>query len=165
MANRTAGLGATKGFKFAYTLHGGPPATDQVPLVSGTYYPGQVLRISATTGSATKAAAAGTSLAYVNAAYTTTADSGGLHPAYRLDDFNVFKAVMIASSTPQPYVGDQTDLAVSTNDFSLQGTASTNVFQIVGFPGEESTAAHGTCSYYVKAARSVWASTKSDVTT
>lgn len=165
MANRTTGLAPYNGLKFVKTLHGGPPAMDQIPLVSDAYYPGQVLRVSGTSGSGAVAAAAGTSMAYVAASYVATTDSTvGKHPVYRLDDFNIFEAKMAVSSTPQQKVGDLCDLAVKGENHALQGTASTKVLQIVGFPGQESTDAATNHNYYVKAARSLWASTKSDVT-
>jgi hypothetical protein len=164
MADKTTGSNPYRGFKFAYTTHGGPPAMDSVALVSDIYYPGQVLRISGTTGSAAVAAAAGTSVAYVASAYLTAAQAVvGKHPVYRLDDCNVFKAQMGASSTPQTVVGDTVDLCVgSTENHYLQGTSSTKVFSIIGFPGDEAVSAATNHNYYVKAARSVWATTKSD---
>jgi hypothetical protein len=164
MANRTTGLGLYKGFQFAYTTTGGPPQVEHVPLVSGTYYPGDVLRCSATTGSAAKIAAAGTSAAYVNSVYVSTADSTtGKYPVYPTTDNNIFKAKMVAASECQKKVGDLCDIATSA-PMSLQATASTNVISIVGFPGGTPIASTANNYYYVKFAQSVWAQTKSDVT-
>jgi hypothetical protein len=154
------------GFLPVKTLSGNPPAMKNYPFASGTYYEGTVLRLSGTTGSAKAAAAAGTSLLGVCAAYITTANStSGEYPVYLANDDSLFEAKMIATGglLPQKRVGDVVDLAVSTANCRLQGTASTSVFSIVEVhPDEPASTTNSPVRYFVKFARSIWASTKSD---
>ena len=158
------------GFMFAGTKDGGPPAIKRYPLVAAIYTEGNVLRVSNTTGSATKAAAAGTSILGVLGCNLTSAQSSsgttGPHPVYLADGNNLFKAKMIASSTPQYKVGDVCDVALATTyNYRLQATASTNVVSIWGFDADESLSAHTGVEYYVSFARSIFAQTKSDAST
>ena len=157
------------GFIFAGTKNGGPPAINRYPLVAAIYKEGNVLRLSGTTGSATKAAAAGTSILGVLGCNLTSAQSSsattGPHPVYLADGNNLFKAKMIASSTPQYKIGDTCDLGLATTyNYRLQATASTNVISIWGFDADEALSAHTGVEYYVAFARSIFAQTKSDVT-
>lgn len=158
MADRTTGLNPYRGFKFAYTLHGGPPAIAQVPLVSDTYYPGQVLRISATTGSAAVAAAAGTAVAYVAASYVSAANSViGKHPVYLLDASNVFLTQKASTGKQTEFIGDAMDLAVgSTENHYVSTAAATNVFTCVGFPGADADAEATNNNLYVKVRKSIF---------
>ena len=160
------------GFMFAGTKDGGPPAIKRYPLVAAIYKEGNVLRLSATTGSATKAAAAGTSILGVLGCNLTSAQSSsattGPHPVYLAVPNNLFLAKMLASSTPQYKVGDTCDIAAiaTTYNYRLSATAgSTNVISIWGFKADESLSAHTGVEYYVSFARSIFAQTKSDVTT
>ena len=160
------------GFLFAGTKDGGPPAIKRYPLVATAYYEGAVMRLSGTTGSAAMAAAAGTSILGVLGCNVSNAQSSsattGPFPVYLADDGgnNLFKAKMIASSTPQAKVGDLCDVALATtHNYRLQATASTNVVSIWGFDKDEALSAHTGVNYYVAFARSVFAQTKSDVTT
>lgn len=157
------------GFAFVGTKDGGPPAVKNFPLVAAIYKEGNVLRLSATTGSATKAAAAGTSILGVLGSNLTSAQSSsattGPHMVYLADGNNLFKAKMLTSSTPQYKVGDLCDIALTTTyNYRLQGTASTDVVSIYGFDADEALSAHTGVEYYVSFARSIFAQTKSDVT-
>jgi len=160
------------GFLFVGTRDGGPPAVRRFPLVSAIYKQGNVLRLSATTGSATKAAASGTSILGVLANNLTAAQAAsattGPHLVYLASGNNIFKAKMLASSTPQVKIGDTCDIAAiaTTYNYRLSNTGgSTNVISIVGFDGDEALSAHTGVEYYVTFARSVFAQSKSDVTT
>jgi len=160
------------GFLFVGTKNGGPPAIKRFPLVAAIYAEGNVLRLSNTTGSAAKAAADGTSILGVLGCNLTSAESSsgttGPHPVYLADGNNLFKAKMIASSTPQAKVGDLCDIAAiaTTYNYRLSATAaSTKVCQIWGFQSDESLAAHTGVNYYVCFAQSVFAQKQSDVST
>lgn len=154
------------GFTFAYTTSGGPPVIKNLPLVHGTAYKaGSVMRIVATTGSAGRAAAAGTSILGVMACDVTQANaSSGKYPVYIANDSAVFQAKQIGSVAPPERIGDCADIALATiHNYRISSTAaSTAVLSIVGYPGDESTSAHTGCNYYVKFARSIFAQTKSD---
>ncbi len=160
------------GFLFVGTKDGGPPAIKRFPLAAAIYTEGNVLRLSSTTGSATKAAAAGTSILGVLGCNLTAAQAAsattGPHPVYLADGNNLFKAKMLASSTPQAKVGDLCDIAAiaTTYNYRLSATAaSTSVISIWGFDKDEALSAHTGVNYYVSFARSVFAQSKSDVTT
>lgn len=148
------------GLRFRKRLGGGTPQMAQVPLVAGTYYDGNILRISGTSGSAAKLAAAGTAVAYVMCGNVLKADctSTARYPVYHLDESNVFEAYMLASVTPQQKVGDMAGLAVgSTYNYRLTGTTTSGPLKIVGFHPDESKSAGTGKRFYVTGAKSVWA--------
>ncbi|MFA5376437.1 MAG: hypothetical protein WC455_11895 [Dehalococcoidia bacterium] len=148
---------------------GGPPPIKNYPLVSGTYYEGSILRLSATTGSATKFADGGTSVLGVCAAYVSTADSTtGKYPVYLPVPTTEFEAKMLGSFAPQAKVGDKVPILVGTTfNYRLRGTvagtASLEVCAISGFHPDESLSAHTGNKFRVKFSRSIFAQTKSRV--
>ncbi len=151
------------GFIPVKTSNGAPPALINLPLVQTAYYEGNVLRINGTTGSGKLAAAAGTSIAGVIACNVSNGSAAsGYWPVYKADDNTIFEARMLVTKAPQSMVGDTCDIALaSTYNYRLQGTSSTAVVSIVGFDPDESLSTHTNGKYWVKFARSLWASTKS----
>lgn len=139
------------GFFPVSTLNGGPPAVAHVPLVSAIYTEGNALRLKATTGSATKAAAAGTAILGFMAQNLTAAQAGtGKHMIYLNDGNTVFQATRIATGLSKLSLYDKADLAVaSTYNFRIQGTASTEVFTIVGVHPDDETSQAANVRYYV----------------
>lgn len=143
------------GLRFRKTLNGAGGAMTQIPLVEGTYYDGNVLRLSGTSGSGTKVAADGTTVAYVLSGNVTKANSvSGKYSAYILDNNNVFEARMLATGAPQARVGDLANIAVgSTYNYRLQGTTTSGPLRIVGYHPDESTSGHANGRFYVTGAR------------
>jgi hypothetical protein len=139
------------GFFPVKTLNGGEPALAHVPLVSAIYEEGNVLRLKATTGSATKAAAAGTALLGALACSLTAAQSlTGKHPVYLFDGNTVFQATRIATGLSKLSRFDKVDLAVaSTYNFRIQGTASTEAFTIYDVHPDDETSQAANVRYYV----------------
>ncbi len=153
------------GFLFAGTKDGSPPRIKMYPLKAAAYYEGAVLRLSATTGSAAMAAAAGTAILGVLGCNVTSAQSSsgttGPFPVYMADGPNLFKAKMIATSAPQALVGDVVDVALaSTYNYRLQGTASTKVVSIWDFKKDEAAATHTGVEYYVSFSKPIFGQAK-----
>ena len=140
------------GFFFVKTRSGKQPAMDWVPLVGATaYYEGQVLRASATTGSAAKQSAAGTTILGIAAANVSSGSAATTKmPIYIADSENVFEGKMIASKAPRAVMYSEVDIRVgTTHNHRLQGTASTKVARIVGFHPDEVLTAHTGCRFWV----------------
>ena len=168
MADRTAGFGTKQGFKFSHTLHGGPPAMSQIPLVASTaYYPGQVLRANGTTGSGFKyLTAAGTSQSYVMASYVASGDAGtGKHPAYLIDTANVFELKFNGSIAAQSMVGEKYTVVIDGENYTGTIGAQAGVlgmWMVVGnHPDNPAAAATGN-KMFVIGARSTWIGQQSD---
>lgn len=157
------------GLTFVKTTDGGPPDILSWPLSGATtYYRGEVLRVSSTSGSAVQAIAAGTSIAFVcpdnvTAAQATAAGAAGL-PLYMMTDRMIFEAIYVASAAPSTVRGNLTDLLVGTiHNYRISSTASTKVIQIIKEKPGESTSGHANGVYWLKAAKSVWAQTNVSV--
>lgn len=126
------------GFFFVKTLNGAPPAMKQYPVVAATaYYEGAVLRISATSGSATKFEADGTAVLGVSAANISLARSSYATtrlPVYLADNNNVFEAQQggVSLSDCQDVMHDLIDIEVANENYRL-GSASSKQCRVVGF--------------------------------
>jgi len=145
------------GFLPIYTEDGTPPVTKWYPLVSGTYYEGSPVRVSASTGSAALMAAGGTTILGVSGSNVTTASStSGKYPITLATPVQVFSAVQITAVAPQTRNTDVADLALSSGDYRISGTAvgatgvATAPWQIVGYDLDESASSHGTVTFYCK---------------
>ena len=157
------------GFTFATTTDGGPPDILSWPLAGATtYYRGEVLRVSNTSGSAVQAIAAGTSIAFVcpdnvTAAQATAAGAAGL-PLYMMTSRMIFEAIVPYSIAPAGIRGEVVGLKIGTvHNFRLRATAAAtapNVIQIIKEKPGESAAAHANGVYWVKAAKSIWGVTQ-----
>ena len=155
------------GLTFAKTTDGGPPDILSWPLSGATtYYRGEVLRVSNTSGSAIQAIAGGTSIAFVcpdnvTAAQATAAGAAGL-PLYMMTDRMIFEAIVPYSVAPAGLRGQAVGLKIGTvHNYRLRATAAAtapNVILIIKEKPGESTAAHASGVYWVKAAKSIWAS-------
>lgn len=153
---------ANAGFKPAYTLSGGPPAILYFPLVTATAYKiGNVLRISATSGSAAKQVAAGTAILGVAVRdVALTSASVTKMPVWIADGNTVFEAKKIVTGVPQNNVGDPADIVVgSVYNYRINTAASTKVAKIVGYHPDEATTAHTGCRYYVMFEKSIFGNT------
>jgi hypothetical protein len=140
------------GFFPVKTLNGAPPALRNFPLVGGTaYYEGAVLRLSATSGSAARATAAGTVVLGVLACDVASADAAtGKYPVYLADGNTMFKAKMLLTSVPQQKMTDLVGLSLGTvHNYRLQGTAATEVCRIEGFNPDEALTTHTGVEYWV----------------
>lgn len=135
------------GFRFVKTTNGSPPAMHMCNLKSTTasVYEGQLLRMSATSGSVACAAIAGTAIYGVAAANVTSSPATTKMPVYLADLNNVFEARGTLTSTARPnaLVGKRVAIAgtVSTNYriamASLEGVATAPAVRVVGYnPGE-----------------------------
>lgn len=130
------------GFFFVKTLNGAPPAMKQYPVVAGTaYHEGAVLRISATSGSATKFVADGTAVLGVSAANISLARSSYATtrlPVYLADNNNVFEAqyASVSLSDCQDIMHDLIDIKVGNENYRL-GTPSSKQCRVVGFQPED----------------------------
>jgi hypothetical protein len=165
MANRTAGLGTKRGLKFVRTNHGGPPHMDNVPFSGGTtYYAGQILSISATSGSAKVWADGMTGMSYISASYVSATDCAttSKFPVYLLDGSNIFEAIMLRARGPQEMVGLRVAAITSSGEHTIRGTAvaagTLADFTIVGFhPDCTATPGATGAKFYVRSSQNVWA--------
>jgi hypothetical protein len=155
MARTTAGL------FFVKTLNGANPAKTNVPVVVGTYYEGQPLRVSATTGSAAKLPATGTAVYGVAAAYMSTLDSATEKlPMYAADNNNVFEGVMVATGAAQPRAQDPVNVRVgTTNNYRLAGTGTLAHFRVVGVNPDDASGTAANKRYWVTGYTTVWGDT------
>lgn len=144
------------GFQWIKTLSGGPPQMLHMNFVSGTYYQGEPLRISGTTGSCAALRAAATAIFGVCAAYVTTASSTTTKiPVYIGNTDNVFECkVPGISLTPHKCMGTFLDATSTTGNYRL-GTGTTLQWRVVGYHPDESTSAHTGAKMWVVAAKNI----------
>jgi hypothetical protein len=147
-----------KGYFLVGTLNGSPPAMKNVPLIATAYYEGNVVRISATTGSCGLAPAAGTAVYGVIGCNVTNANSSsGTYPVWLMDANNVFECIRLDTGAPQVAMGDLVDIAVaSTYNYRLQATASTKVVRIVGVHPDDASGTAAGKRYRVVGCKSIW---------
>ena len=147
------------GFRFRRTLSGGSPAKAELPLASGTYYDGNVLKAN-TSGSAALVTAGTTVASYVmigNATKATVdASPATKYSMYIVNEDNVFEARMLVSVAPQTKVTDLAGLAIaSTYNHRLMGTVG--MFRVIGYHPDEALTAHTNGRFFVTGARSQYA--------
>jgi hypothetical protein len=137
------------GFKYVKTLAGTPPAMGWITLTGGSFYEGEVLRISASSGKGALFANSGTAAAGVLAADCTTAATDRSRPYYLADSQNVFEAINTTAVTLPYCLGDKFTVNIgSTHAFHVTGTAlagnATACVRCVGYhPDEVTTSATG----------------------
>jgi len=147
------------GFLFIKTLNGAPPAIQQWPVASGTYYEGMPLRIGATTGSAKAFVGAGTAVLGVCGAYTTKARSTLATvtvPVYMADYNNVFEVKTGgAIAAPRTLLADFVACTGATSSYRA-ATAGGKQCRVVGFPADATTSSHANARLWVTFAKNYW---------
>ena len=138
-----------RGFRYVKNLYGAQPVLDRRPLVAGvTYYTGNVLTISGTSGSARLATEADTSVYGVCVHSVGTAVAADRMLIYPLRGGNVFEARAAAGMSggkPENYIGRVADLEIATATYHRIDTgAGTKTLIIVGYhPDDEGLATQG----------------------
>lgn len=143
------------GLYFIKTVDGGPPAMDWFDLKGATaYYEGQILRLSATSGSAAKASASGTAMLGVTGANVTSSATTTQMPVYLADPRNVFEARMLATGAPHTRLRDKITFVVgTTHNYRIEGTAyngaATACLRIIGYNPDDASGTATNKRYWV----------------
>jgi hypothetical protein len=140
---------SNRGFRYVKNLYGAQAVLETLPVVlSVTYWNGNLVTISGTSGSARVAVAADTSVYGVAAHALGTAVAGDTLKIYPLRGGNVFEAKAhggLSGGKPENYIGKVADLIIPTATYHRLGTgASTKILMIVGHhPDDKAKATQG----------------------
>ncbi len=137
------------GFKYVRTLGGTPPAMGRITLTAGSFYEGEILRITSG-GKGKLMAVAATCAAGVLAANCNSAQTDRDRPYYLADDNNVFEAVInLGAAAMSLKLADKHGIYVgTTHNYHVAATVAvgnaTASVRIVGYhPDELKTATGG----------------------
>lgn len=138
-----------RGFRYVKNIHGGEPVLETWPVVAGvTYWNGNCVTVSGTSGSVRVLVAADTSIYGVCSHSLGTAVAADQLIVYPFRGGNVFEAKAAAGMSggkPENYVGQVFDLKIATATYHrLDTAASTKVFLCVGYnPDDKAKATQG----------------------
>jgi hypothetical protein len=144
-----------RGFKWIYNENTVAPSLVEMPMVAGvTYWNGNVVTVSGTSGSVRLATEADTSVFGVCAHTLSTAVAADRVLVYPFAHGNVFEVLAAAGMSggyPPNYIGRTCDLEIPTATYHRIDTgAGTKTFQIIGYnPADKAKATQG-LRYWVK---------------